>query len=298
MPELLHSAVFGLPAPRIGKVREMYDLGDSVLMVATDRISAFDAVMSNGIPDKGSVLTQMSVFWFNHLSAVCPNHMISVDFDEIQARCSQPQPEIRNRAMICKKATTLPVECVARGYLSGSLFKQYKQLGGKIHGLDLPDGLVDSSKLPEPIFSPATKAESGHDENIGFADVVDAVGLETATKIRDWTLQLYSEASAYALERGLILADTKFEFGETEDGIILIDEVLTPDSSRYWDASLYAPGGAQPSFDKQFVRDYLETSGWDKNPPGPALPTDIVEKTRAKYFEAYRRVTGSDLVLA
>ena len=298
MAELLHSAVFGLPAPRIGKVREMYDLGDQILMVATDRISAFDAVMSNGIPDKGSVLTQMSRFWFDRLDHICPNHFISVDFDEIQSKCPQPQPELRHRSMLCKKATTLPVECVARGYLSGSLYKQYKSQGGDIHGLELPEGLVESAKLAEPIFSPATKAESGHDENIGFIEVVNLLGKETAEKIAEWTLALYSEAATHAASKGLILADTKFEFGETPDGIILIDEVLTPDSSRYWDLSGYAPGGAQPSFDKQFVRDYLEQSGWNKLPPGPALPADIVSKTREKYLEAYSRITGAELDLS
>ncbi len=302
MAELLHTAVFGLPAPRVGKVREMYDLGSEVLMVATDRISAFDAVMANGIPDKGVVLTQMSVFWFDLLEEICPNHMISVDFDEIQGRCKQAQPELKGRAMICKKAKTIPVECVARGYITGSLFKEYKAAGldatgGLLHGHEFAAGLVDCSQLPEPIFTPATKAETGHDENIGFDHVVDTVGKETAELLRDWTLKLYAKAAAHAAERGILLADTKFEFGETEDGIILIDEVLTPDSSRYWPAAEYTPGVAQPSFDKQFVRNYLETTDWDKTPPGPTLPAEIVSKTREKYFEAYRRITGKDLIL-
>ncbi|MEI7575430.1 MAG: phosphoribosylaminoimidazolesuccinocarboxamide synthase [Armatimonadota bacterium] len=294
MPELLHSAVFGLPAPRTGKVRDVYDLGDSVLIVATDRISAFDAVMANGIPDKGCILTQMSSFWFSLLADVCPNHVLSAEFDVIQSKCEKPQPELRGRSMLCKKARTIPVECVARGYITGSLLKEYNREGGAVHGLGLPTGLVDSSALPEPIFTPATKAEEGHDENISFAEVVNRIGRETAELLRTWTLELYSRASAHAASRGIILADTKFEFGETEDGIILIDEVLTPDSSRYWDAQLYAPGKSQASFDKQFVRDFLETSGWDKNPPGPVLPADIVENTRAKYIDAYCRIVGQE----
>ncbi len=297
MPELLHSAVFGLPAPRVGKVRDMYDLGDAMLMVATDRISAFDAVMANGIPDKGAILTQMSSFWFAKLGDICPNHVITTDFDAIQARCEKPQPELRGRSMLCKKAKTIPVECVARGYICGSLFKEYRQQGSSVHGLGLPEGLVDSDRLAEPIFTPATKADEGHDENISFAEVVNRLGRETAELLRDWTLKLYSEAAKHAASKGIILADTKFEFGETEGGIILIDEVLTPDSSRYWDASLYSPGKSQASFDKQFVRDYLETSGWDKNPPGPMLPPEIVEKTREKYIDAYRRIVGSEPAL-
>jgi phosphoribosylaminoimidazole-succinocarboxamide synthase len=292
MPELLHTALFGLPAPRVGKVRDVYDLGDEMLIVATDRISAFDAVMANGIPDKGCVLNQMSAYWFVMLEQLCPNHMLSIEFDDIQARCPNPQPELRGRAMLAKKAKTLPVECVARGYISGSLYKEYKKLGSGVHNLGLPNDLLESSELPEPIFTPATKAEEGHDENISFSTVVDRLGKETAELIRDWTLDLYCAAADHAATKGLILADTKFEFGETEDGIILIDEVLTPDSSRYWDANGYAPGKGQPSYDKQFVRDYLETSGWDKNPPGPVLPADIVAKTREKYFEAYHKIVG------
>lgn len=294
MPELLHSAIFGLPAPRTGKVRDVYDLGDSVLIVATDRISAFDAVMANGIPDKGCILTQMSSFWFGLLTDVCPNHVLSTDFETIQARCQKPQPELKGRSMLCKKAKTIPVECVARGYITGSLLKEYNRVGSDVHGLGLPAGLIESSQLSEPIFTPATKAEEGHDENISFATMVDRLGKETAELLRNWTLELYSRASVHAASKGIILADTKFEFGETEDGIILIDEVLTPDSSRYWDGAQYEAGHSQPSFDKQFVRDYLETSGWDKNPPGPVLPADIVEKTRAKYIDAYRRIVGQE----
>ena len=296
MPELLHTAVFGLPPARIGKVREVIDVGDAVLIIATDRISAFDCVMANGIPDKGCLLTQMSKYWFESLADVCPHHVISVDFADIQARCPRPQSELKGRTTLAKKAKPLPVECVARGYLAGSLFKEYQTEGGKVHGLDLPDGMVNSQILPEPIFSPATKAETGHDENISFAGVENRIGKENAALVRDWTLELYKRAAARAAEVGLILAVTQFEFGETEDGLIWIDEALTPDSSRYWDIERYSPGKSQPSFDKQYLRDWLETSGWSKTPPGPVLPPDVVAETGNKYREAYRRIVGHDLV--
>lgn len=295
MGELLHSSISGFPPPRTGKVREVYDLGDEILMIATDRISAFDVVMANGIPDKGRVLNQMSAFWFDMLNDICPNHMISISDADVDARCNKCKPELYGRTMVAKKAAPLPVECVARGYISGSLFKDYKAQGGKVHNLSLPDGLVDSSELPEPIFTPATKAQEGHDENISFEVVVDMIGSETAKFIREKTLAIYQRAREFAATKGLILADTKFEFGETPDGIILIDEVLTPDSSRYWDASLYNPGQSQPSYDKQFVRDYLETIEWNKQPPGPTLPEDVVAQTREKYLECYRLVTGKTL---
>jgi phosphoribosylaminoimidazole-succinocarboxamide synthase len=295
MAELLHTALVGLPAPKVGKVREVYDLGDSLLIVATDRISAFDCVMQNGIPDKGRILNQMSAWWFGKLGDLCPNHLMSIDDERIQSRLNAPAPEIRGRATLAKKAKPLPIECVARGYIAGSLYKEYRIAGPGVHGFNLPPGLTNSDRLSEPIFSPATKAESGHDENLSWARAVDIVGRETAEKVRDWTLQLYLAGARHAEENGLILADTKFEFGETKDGLILIDEMLTPDSSRFWDASLYAPGKSQPSFDKQFVRDYLESSGWNKQPPGPILPPDIVAKTREKYLEAYRRITGQEL---
>jgi phosphoribosylaminoimidazole-succinocarboxamide synthase len=294
MGELLHSSISGKAPARRGKVREVYDLGDQMLIVATDRISAFDVVMANGIPDKGRVLTQVSAFWFRHLASVCPNHMISTDASEIDALCGGSRPELHGRSMIARKAKPLPVECVARGYISGSLFKEYRAAGGGVHDLSLPDGLVDSDRLPEPIFTPATKAEEGHDENISFARVVDLVGRETAEYVRDRTMEIYRRASEYVAERGLILADTKFEFGETEDGILWIDEALTPDSSRYWVASEYEPGRAQASYDKQFVRDYLEAIHWDKQPPGPTLPPNIVEKTREKYLEC-ARILGVDM---
>lgn len=298
MPELIHSNIPGLAPPRTGKVRDVYDLGSEVLIVATDRISAFDAVMENGIPEKGCVLNQMSAFWFRKLSHVCPNHMISIASHDIQSRLQQPELQLNGRSMIAKKARTVPIECVARGYLAGSLYKEYVAQGGNVHGLHLPDGLLNCSRLPEPIFTPATKADAGHDENISFQKVVDEVGWEVANLLRDWTMALYMTASRYAASKGLILADTKFEFGESQDGIILIDEILTPDSSRYWDASQYSPGSNQPSYDKQFVRDHLETSGWDKNPPGPKLPGDVVEKTREKYIEAFRKIVGYDPELA
>ncbi|MFZ4507410.1 MAG: phosphoribosylaminoimidazolesuccinocarboxamide synthase [Fimbriimonas sp.] len=295
MPELLHTAVFGLPPARIGKVREVYDLGKELLIVATDRISAFDVVMANGIPDKGCILTQMSTWWFHHLGHICPHHLISTDDIEVQRRCQEPQPELAGRSVIARKAVPLTIECVARGYIAGSLYKEYRNEGGKIHGLDLPEGLAESEKLPAPIFTPATKATEGHDENISFAEAENRVGAEVAAKVRDWTLQLYAAAAEHAAKSGIILADTKFEFGITEDGPIWIDEALTPDSSRFWDATLYEPGHAQPSYDKQFVRDYLETLAWDKRPPGPVLPAEIVEKTRAKYLEAFGRLTGQEL---
>jgi phosphoribosylaminoimidazole-succinocarboxamide synthase len=292
MPELLHSAVFGLPPARIGKVREVYDLGDELLIVATDRISAFDCIMANGIPDKGAILTQMSAYWFAEFADACPNHVISTNDADIQARCPRPQPELAGRTTLARRARPLPVECVARGYIAGSLYRDYRRGDRTIHDLTFPDGLTDSSALGEAIFTPATKAESGHDENISFAEMVNLVGKEVADQARTWTLDLYARAAARCAEVGIILADTKFEFGLTDDGLIWIDEALTPDSSRFWPADQYAPGGPQASYDKQFVRDYLETSGWDKTPPGPALPDDVVAKTREKYLEAFRRITG------
>ncbi|HVT10642.1 MAG TPA: phosphoribosylaminoimidazolesuccinocarboxamide synthase [Fimbriimonadaceae bacterium] len=292
MAELLHTALPGLPPPRVGKVREVYDLGDELLIVATDRISAFDVVMANGIPDKGRILNQMSAFWFDRLGTVCPHHVISTDDSVIAGRLSSPQPELAGRSTLAKKALPLTIECVARGYISGSLFKEYRVQGGAVHGFGLPEGLLESGILPEPIFTPATKAAEGHDENISFARACDMVGREVAEQVRDWTLELYRQASRHCAEVGLILADTKFEFGLTADGVIWIDEALTPDSSRFWDTALYEPGHAQPSYDKQFVRDYLETLAWDKRPPGPVLPGDIVAKTRAKYVEAFERITG------
>ncbi|MFM9872461.1 MAG: phosphoribosylaminoimidazolesuccinocarboxamide synthase [Fimbriimonadaceae bacterium] len=292
MAALLTTNLNGLGEPRKGKVREAYDLGDRILMVTTDRISAFDVIMANGIPDKGRILNQISAFWFRKFEGVVPHHMISVDDSDVAAVVGGFDSELRGRCMISRKAKPLTIECVARGYIAGSLFKEYRADGGRVHGLDLPDGLHDGSRLPEPIFTPATKAGEGHDENISFSQSADLVGHEVANLAREWTLKLFGMASEHAEKAGLILADTKFEFGMTEDGLIWIDEALSPDSSRYWEASLYKPGGAQPSFDKQYVRDYLETLDWNKQPPGPELPTDVVMNTRAKYVEAFERITG------
>jgi phosphoribosylaminoimidazole-succinocarboxamide synthase len=292
MAALLTTNLSGLGEPRKGKVREAYDLGDRILMITTDRISAFDVIMANGIPDKGRILNQISAFWFNHFEGVVPHHMISVADNDVAEIVGGFDSELRGRCMISRKAKPLTIECVARGYIAGSLFKEYRKDGGTVHGLDLPDGLHDGSRLPEPIFTPATKAEEGHDENISFAQSADLVGHEVATLAREWTLKLFQMASDHAEKAGLILADTKFEFGLTDDGLIWIDEALSPDSSRYWEASLYKPGGAQPSFDKQYVRDYLETLEWNKQPPGPELPEGVVMNTRAKYVEAFERITG------
>lgn len=275
-----------------GKVRDIYDLGDQLLIVATDRLSAFDVVMPTPIPDKGRILTQVSLFWFDLLKNVVPNHILSAtDF-------SPPFDEYREvltgRSMIVKKTNPLPIECVVRGYLSGSAWKDYRATGG-ISGIRLPAGLRESDKLPEPIFTPATKAPSGHDENISFVQAAALVGRQLAERARDISLEIYRQASAYAAPRGILLADTKFEFGMLGDQLIWIDEALTPDSSRFWPAALYAPGGPQPSFDKQFVRDYLERIRWPKVPPGPELPPDVVAATRAKYREAYRILVGREL---
>lgn len=286
-----------LGTPRRGKVRDVFDLGDTLLMVASDRISAFDVVMANGIPDKGKVLNQLSNFWFDRLSGICPNHLIETDDEAIARRIGVDQPELNGRSVVVRKTQPLAIECVARRYIAGSLYKAY--LAGDTQALDLtlPNGLIDGSELPETIFTPATKAQTGHDENISFRQAADIVGMEIAVTVRDWTLRLFTQAAHQAATCGLILADTKFEFGLTDDGLVWIDEALTPDSSRYWEASEYGPGKPQPSFDKQFVRDYLESIGWDKRPPGPTLPDEIVAKTREKYFTAFRRLTGRDVVV-
>jgi len=292
---MLQSTLPGLPMIHRGKVRDTYDLGDSLLIVASDRISAFDVVMANGIPDKGRILTQMSNFWFDHLAAVCPHHLILTSDENIAARVPGWDNLLSGRSVVVKRAKPLTIECVARGYIMGSLYKEYKRDGGGIHELDLPDALAEGAALSAPIFTPATKAQEGHDENISFRRAVDMVGREVAEQAKIWTLELFKRASNHAAKAGLILADTKFEFGLTDDGLILIDEALTPDSSRYWGASQWNPGGPQPSFDKQFVRDYLETLDWNKRPPGPALPDDVVVKTREKYLECFRRVTGEGM---
>lgn len=277
-----------------GKVRDIYDLGEHLLFVATDRISAFDCILATGIPQKGRVLTQVSVFWFQLLRDLTPNHLLTANFDKFPEPLKKYRDRLEGRSMIVKKAKMIPVECVARGYLSGSGWKEYK-MSGTVCGIRLPAGLKESGRLPEPIFTPATKAQSGHDENVPFEHVASVVGADLAARLRDKTLAIYKRAAEYALERGLILADTKFEFGFIGDELVLADEVLTPDSSRYWPADRYAPGGPQQSFDKQFVRDYLETLSWNKQPPAPALPPEIVEKTKQKYLEAYERLTGHPL---
>ncbi len=279
------------PAAR-GKVRDIYDLGDQLLIVATDRLSAFDVVMPTPIPDKGKVLTQLSLFWFELLKDVIPNHVLSAT--DFPAPFDAFRDQLTGRSMLVSKTQPLPIECVVRGYLSGSGWKEYKA-NGKVCGIALPSGLRESDKLPEPIFTPATKATTGHDENISLERAAELIGASLAEKVRAVSLEIYARASAYAAPRGVILADTKFEFGLLNDELIWIDEALTPDSSRFWPTAQYQPGGPQPSFDKQFVRDYLERIQWPKTPPGPDLPPDVVAATRAKYREAYRLLAGREL---
>jgi phosphoribosylaminoimidazole-succinocarboxamide synthase len=282
----------GLAPSARGKVRDIYDLGDQLLIVATDRLSAFDVIMPTPIPDKGKVLTQISLFWFDLLKDVVPNHVVRAD--NFPAPFDQYRDQVAGRSMLVRKTQPLPIECVVRGYLSGSGWKEYSATG-KVCGIALPTGLRESDKLPEPIFTPATKATSGHDENIPFDRAAYLVGRPLAEKVRAVSLEIYNRAAAYAAPRGVILADTKFEFGELNNELLWIDEALTPDSSRFWPASGYSPGGPQPSFDKQFVRDYLERIRWRKTPPGPDLPPDVVAVTRAKYREAFRLLTGREL---
>jgi len=292
---LLETNIPILPLVARGKVRDVYAVGsDKLLMIATDRISAFDCVLGSPIPDKGKVLTQISLFWFDFLKDVVPNHLISAEVDDYPAELHAYRDQLEGRSMLVHKAEMVQIECVARGYLSGSGWKEYKTTGA-VCGIELPAGLQESDRLPRPIYTPATKAQTGHDENVSFEVAAEAAGLETVSKLRDLTLEIYSKASDYALTRGIILADTKFEFGFINGVLTLGDEVLTPDSSRFWLASEYRPGGAQPSFDKQFVRDYLETLSWNKQPPAPALPAEVAEKTAEKYREAYERLTGKAL---
>jgi len=293
----MHPAVWqtnfaGVPLRSRGKVRDMYDLGDSLLMVASDRLSAFDVVLPTPIPDKGRVLTQLSLFWFEKLRDVVAHHVLSAT--EFPATLDAYRDQVAGRAIRVRKTEPLAIECVVRGYLSGSGWKDY-QATGAVCGIALPAGLQDSSSLPEPIFTPATKATSGHDENISFEQAAQIVGRVRAEQVRATSLALYTRASQYARERGIIIADTKFEFGLVGEELVWIDEALTPDSSRFWPASEYAPGRSQPSFDKQYVRDYLERIGWNKQPPGPELPADVVSGTREKYREAFRLLTGHEL---
>ena len=284
----------GIKKVKSGKVREVFDLGDRLLFVATDRISAFDCVMPNGIPRKGEVLTQISYFWFDQTAALVANHLTDKPSDPLPAELQKFSAQLERRSMIVKKAQPLAIECVVRGYLSGSGWKDYQKTGC-VCGIQLPKGLLDSSRLSQPLFTPATKAETGHDENISFEEAIKIVGRDIAEQARDLSLKIYSFAAEYALKRGLIIADTKFEFGLRDGKLILIDEVLTPDSSRFWPADKYQEGRGQPSFDKQFVRDYLETLSWNKQPPAPALPPDVIAKTTEKYLEAYARLTGRKL---
>ena len=279
------------PAAR-GKVRDIYDAGDKLLIVATDRLSAFDVILPTPIPDKGLVLTQLSLFWFNLLRDVIPNHVLSAT--DFPASFDTYREELAGRSMLVRKTVPLSIECVVRGYVSGSGWKDY-QATGKICGIALPPGLRESDRVPEPIFTPATKAATGHDENISFEQAASLIGNERARRVRDVSLEIYRRAAAYAEPRGILLADTKFEFGVLNDDLMWIDEALTPDSSRFWPAAQYKPGGPQPSFDKQFVRDYLESIHWPKTPPGPELPAEVVVATRGKYREAYRILTGREL---
>ena len=280
-----------------GKVRDLYAVGDDLLLVATDRISAFDHVLATGIAGKGKVLTQISLFWFDLLSDLVPNHLISAKVGEFPASLHPYADQLEGRSMLVKRAMMFPVECVVRGYLTGSGWKEYKT-SATVCGIPLPSGLLDGSRLPEPLYTPSTKGEVGtHDENIDFAATVALVGEADAAELKRLTLAIYKKASAHAESRGLILADSKFEFGRTSDGILLGDEVLTPDSSRFWEGSSWKPGGAQPSFDKQFVRDYLESIHWNKQALAPGLPNEVVERTQAKYLEAFRRLTGRNLDL-
>jgi phosphoribosylaminoimidazole-succinocarboxamide synthase len=292
---VLETNLDGVSLARRGKVRDVYDLGQHLLIVATDRISAFDYVLGSGIPDKGKVLTQLSAFWFDHVGDVLPHHVVAVDVDTFPKVLRPFRDILRGRSMLVRKTTPLPVECVARGYLSGSGWKDY-QRSGAVCGVTLPAGLQDSSRLPHSIFTPATKAESGHDENISEAQAAEIVGADVVRRLKEYTLSIYERGVDHAATCGIIIADTKFEFGLADDGtLVLIDEVLTPDSSRFWPKDQYAAGQAQPSFDKQFVRDHLEAIGWNKQPPVPSLPDEVVTRTRDKYLEAYRRLTGRDL---
>ena len=295
MPTLIATEFEDLQLFARGKVRDLYAVGDLLLMVATDRISAFDYVLATGIPGKGRVLTQISLFWFEYLSILVPNHLVTAEVEKYPAQLRPYEEELRDRSMLVNRARMFPAECVVRGYLSGSGWKDYKQTG-QISGIALPPGMRESERLPEPIFTPATKSMSGeHDENISFDQMVARVGGNHAEELRRLSLAIYAKASAHALERGLILADTKFEFGLTAKGIVLADEVLTPDSSRFWPNEGYRPGAAQPSFDKQFVRDYLEAVGWNKQPPAPELPENVVRKTQEKYEQALHLLTGPAL---
>lgn len=292
---VLATAIDGLGPRHQGKVRDIYDLGERLLLVATDRISAFDVVMAEPIPDKGRILTRLSAFWFKHLADVVPNHVLSLKVEDFPPACQPHREMLQDRTMLVKKTRPLPVECIVRGYLSGSGWAEYQATGG-IGGLALPPGLVESARLPQPIFTPSTKAELGtHDENISFEAMAAKVGADLAARVREVSLTLYLRAQDWAEPRGIILADTKFEFGLVDGELLLIDEVLTPDSSRFWPQEDYRPGGPQKSYDKQYLRDYLESLGWNKKPPPPPLPQDVIANTRARYVQALQVLTGENL---
>lgn len=297
MQALLSTQLGSTPLLGRGKVRDLYAVGDALLLVATDRISAFDHVLGTGIPGKGKILTQISLFWFDLLRDIVPNHLLATEVKDFPAELHPYADQLEGRSMLVKRAAMFPVECVARGYLAGSGWKEY-QTSRTVCGIALPEGLLDGSRLPAPIFTPATKSQDGeHDENISFDGVVKAIGVEDAEQLRSLTLAIYEKAAQHAESKGLILADTKFEFGRVDGEIVLADEVLTPDSSRFWEGESWKPGGAQPSFDKQFVRDYLESIHWNKQAPAPSLPHEVAERTQAKYLQAFRRLTGKDLSL-
>ena len=299
-PEILDTVLLQTDFPELelhasGKVRDVYRLdNERLLFVATDRISAFDYVLATGIPNKGKVLNQLSLFWFEFLKDTVPNHLLTADVEQYPATVQQYADQLRGRSMVVARAEMFPVECVVRGYISGSAWKEYKATGS-VCGISLPTGLRESDKLPEPIFTPAIKATTGHDENISYEEMTKIVSSEDSSRLRDLTLNIYTKASEYARDRGIIIADTKFEFGRTAHGITLADEVLTPDSSRFWPADKYKPGQAQESFDKQYVRDYLEEIRWNKQPPAPALPPEVARRTSEKYVEAYHQLTGREL---
>jgi len=291
---VIETRLNGVAPHRQGKVRDIYEAGDELLLVATDRISAFDYVLGSGIPDKGKVLTQLSAFWFEQTRDIVPNHFVSIDIGAFPPALRGDAEMLAGRSMLVRKTNPIPIECVARGYLSGSGWKDYRQTGS-VCGVPLPAGLRESDRLPAPIFTPATKASSGHDVNISQVEAGRIIGDQLVATLRELTLELYAFGAAHAEATGIILADTKFEFGLTADGIMLIDEAMTPDSSRYWPKDQYQPGGPQPSFDKQYVRDYLEQISWNKQPPVPSLPDDVVQRTREKYVEAFRRLTGKEV---
>jgi len=294
-PPVMTTSFSGLGPRHQGKVRDIYDLGEALLLVATDRISAFDVVMAEPIPDKGRILTRLSAFWFRHLADLTPNHLISLQVEDFPPACRPFREMLEGRTMLVRKCQPLPVECIVRGYLSGSGWAEYRR-DGAIGGLALPPGLVESQKLPEPLFTPSTKAELGtHDENISFTGMAGRIGAELAAKVRDLSLALYRRALEWAEPRGIIIADTKFEFGLADGELLLIDEVLTPDSSRFWPQEDYQPGGPQKSYDKPYLRHYLESLGWNKQPPPPPLPADVIANTRARYLQALKALTGEEL---